>query len=242
MTDREIFDQKTSFEIANRKKLMAVFVVCAMNALMFLSMHFNYQWWNGHPFLCCIIVFGYFFYLAAVNYENKSSSLLSDRDKRLRHWKNFYKSPSFYKNEYDYVSIGNGDYAALYKKGSNDYRYLQFAIKSTYLGQDIDCNSVYNYNVDLVNLSTNKIEYSADRNDWGSILRCLKDKVESDGLKIVVIFNKFGDLKWEQYDVPKSISKVRLIGYWLLTVIYYISVFIVVVAPTLPLFSVFYSY
>jgi len=174
------------------------------------------RWWVGRPYL--FLIFTIFIVLQWWLCNQKDGVLVKEGDKRLKAWKDFFKSDCFIKGRYDYnhASIDSGDYIMLLHDADSSFGsevvYMKYDRTVHYLTKDIDMNDVYNISWRLLTLSDDGVLYSGKSHHCYDYNYCIYDMntmLCSDGYSIVAIYNKYGDVKWIKSETTTNRSLIR---------------------------------
>ena len=228
MTD-EKFINITSWNNKNRIALHRIAVILFMYAVILICLWLHFDWWVRFDWACVIVSLWYVFYLVSIGHVTHGVSIFKDRHQRLLDYADYNEAPYFansYRNYY--APIRDGDYVAL---SNNDY--LKLAIRSSFIGKDIDFNCLYDVTVKL--LDGDKIIYEIKRCDYdysGALVELYRN-IKDGGLDIEAIYNKFGDLKWRKSEQFKKKSKVREYHLKIRQTVWLIFQFFVAILPVL---------
>jgi hypothetical protein len=226
------FYQITEFNDKKRIALQRIEAILFMYSMILICQCLHFEWWQKYNLACIIVSFVYLFFVIAIGEETHGVSIFRSKNQRLQDFADYCETPYFADSWDYYAPIKNGDYVAL----SNN-EYLKLETRTSFIGKDIDFNSLYSFTVRL--WDDNKIIYEIQRQDYdyrGSFNE-LYGEIKDKGLDIEVVYNKFGDMKWRKSKHKKKKSVIRkyiLIAY---QTFWIISQFIVAVLPVLFMFS-----
>lgn len=233
----DAFYNRTSKEKANRNQLWVVRWICAANVIMLLSYTFGFYWWVRFPLVAIVLGFVYILNIFFTDMVKKDgANLFSDRYVRLKHWRDYYTSEYFINTrDSEHAPISDSDYLWLWI--GDGVEYLQYKFRVLSHVKDFDFNDLYSVEINLINPKDEKVKYTFSKNKiygLSEILYEMQDQLKADGYIIKAIFNKFGDLRWQQSDDPKPPKKIRKLLYDIIGFGSGIAAFIAFVAPLVP--------
>ena len=233
----DAFYNRTSKEKANRSQLSVVRWICGANVVMLLSYAFGFYWWVRFPLVAIILGFVYVIKIFSSDMvEKDGATLFSDRYLRLRHWRDYYTSEYFIKTrDSEHAPISNGDYLWLWI--GDEAEYLRYEVRASSYAKDVYFNQLYDVSIKLINPKGEKVKYSLQKSDvygLSELLYEMQEQLKADGYIIKAVFNKFGDLRWQQSDNPKPPKKIRKLLYDIIGFGSGIAAFIAFVAPLVP--------
>lgn len=216
-----------------------------------ISLALEFRWWRYSEYIVPIISFVYVIYIygAYNGLSDERGKLFEIGRMRKRHWRDYYTSEEFVKKRnsigfcyyYECAPIRSGGYLGINK--DDDYEYVYIDAESTFVGKDIDLNKKYNSKIKIIDLVTNKEIFNTSEQvfSFSDILNRMQEKLTNDGYKIVASYNEFGDLMWNQSDVPTKRSTYRVVFYYIEMTLWYIVAFIAFIAPLIPMLKDFTS-
>lgn len=213
----------------NKKRITKnkVLIILLMYAVILVSVLLEYEWWVRYDWLFKAVSGVYIIYILSIENSTTGYTIIRDNLQRLNDKADYNESPYFTNNiRYYFAPIKNGDYLVL----SNE-KYLKFTYQSVFYGKDIDMNYVYRMKIQLLDYDKIIYETKGEYYDKSTILIDMYERIKKDGLDIVAIYNKFGDLKWIK---KAQIKKKYKIARYKLKIYQYIYIVIKIIILFLP--------
>lgn len=227
----EAFYYREKHAANNRVQLQSILIVLCMNAIVLLSLTFNFRWWERYPFVTIVISLLYVISLIACH-EKSHGTLFSDLFRRFKDKRDYYKGDGLAASS---APVREKDYIFIYKKdeeGRSYPEYLQLFLNK------------WDMEIIVMDIVRKKPKYviKGDRyDDFNDLVIKTETKIEEDGYQLLRLYDEFGVLKWEQSEEPEPPSRKMKVLYTIWRWTWNVLSFIVIVAPLVPLLIYIYN-
>ena len=221
-TDNDTFYNIKERNLDDRRRLLTLTYVSGVNFAIFLCLFFNWYWWKDCEAMAYLLSVLYFLLVFALHMSyHKNRGLFYIFDLRNECYKDYYESPNFVyhfppcpknndtdeiiiiSNQIDYAPIYDGDFIVLSNADCSTYKYLRVRKSAYFIGKDVDLNELYDTKIELKDLFEEKILYSTKKDycyGFSEVLDELNKILIADGMTIIAIYNKYGDIRWYKSD------------------------------------------